>query len=63
MTGNFGFLQAQWPQLYREARNAERDALFDARTTCFYARRAVELNASRAVIGVIEQLNASADAG
>ena len=42
MTGNFGFLQAQWPQLYAEARNAERDALFDARTTCFYARRAVE---------------------
>lgn len=25
MTGNFGFLQAQWPELYREARNAERD--------------------------------------
>ncbi|MFN3002456.1 DEAD/DEAH box helicase family protein [Mycolicibacterium wolinskyi] len=42
MTGNFEFLKAQWPRLYAEARSAERDALFDARTTCFYARRAVE---------------------
>jgi type I restriction enzyme, R subunit len=42
VSGNFGFLQAEWPQLHTEARNAERDALFDARTTCFFARRAVE---------------------
>ena len=42
MVGNFDFLQAEWPQLYAEARNAERDALFDPRTTCFYARRTVE---------------------
>ncbi|MGH3275460.1 MAG: DEAD/DEAH box helicase family protein, partial [Streptosporangiaceae bacterium] len=42
MSGNFEFLQTQWPRLYAEARNAERDALFDGRTTCFYARRAVE---------------------
>jgi type I restriction enzyme R subunit len=42
VSGNFGFLQRQWPQLYAEARDAERDALFDARTTCFYARRAAE---------------------
>jgi type I restriction enzyme R subunit len=42
VSGNFGFLQAQWPPLYAEARAAERDALFDARTTCFYTRRAVE---------------------
>jgi type I restriction enzyme R subunit len=42
VSGNFEFLQAEWPQLHAEARNAERDALFDARTTCFFARRAVE---------------------
>lgn len=43
MVGNFDFLQAEWPQLHAEARKAERDALFDPRTTCFYARRTVEL--------------------
>ncbi|WP_072691128.1 DEAD/DEAH box helicase family protein [Rhodococcus marinonascens] len=42
MVGNFEFLQAEWPQLYAEAKKAERDALFDPRTTCFYARRTVE---------------------
>lgn len=42
MAGNFDFLQTEWPALHVEARTAERDALFDARTTCFYARRTVE---------------------
>ena len=42
MVGNFDFLQAEWPQLHAEAKKAERDALFDPRTTCFYARRVVE---------------------
>ncbi len=42
MTGNFEFLHAEWPQLYASAKSAERDALFDARTTCFYARRTLE---------------------
>ncbi|WP_067830340.1 DEAD/DEAH box helicase family protein [Nocardia inohanensis] len=42
MVGNFDFLQAEWPQLHAEAKKAERDALFDPRTTCFYARRTVE---------------------
>ena len=42
MSGNFEFLQAHQPRLYAEARSAERDALFDGRTTCFYARRAIE---------------------
>ncbi|MGW5441491.1 DEAD/DEAH box helicase family protein [Nocardia asteroides] len=42
MVGNFDFLRAEWPQLHAEAKNAERDALFDPRTTCFYARRTVE---------------------
>jgi type I restriction enzyme, R subunit len=39
---NFDFLKAEWPQLHAGARGAERDALFDARTTCFYARRTLE---------------------
>ena len=43
MTGNFDFLQAEWPALYAEAKAAERDALFDPRTTVFYSRRTVEL--------------------
>lgn len=42
MAGNFDFLQAEWPQIYASAKSAERDALFDARTTCFYARRTLE---------------------
>jgi type I restriction enzyme R subunit len=42
LTGNFDFLRAEWPELNASARNAERDALFDARTTCFYARRTLE---------------------
>ena len=40
---NFGFLQAEWPELYGEAMRAERLAIADPRTSCFYARRAVEL--------------------
>ena len=40
---NFGFLQAEWPELYGEAMRAERLAIADPRTACFYARRAVEL--------------------
>lgn len=42
MAGNFDFLAAEWPRLYASAKSAERDALFDARTTCFYARRSLE---------------------
>ena len=40
---NFGFLQAEWPELYAEAIRAERLAIADPRTSCFYARRTVEL--------------------
>lgn len=43
MNGNFDFLRAEWPQLHAEAKRAEQDALFDPRTTCFYARRTTEL--------------------
>lgn len=42
MAGNFDFLQGEWPHVHASAKNAERDALFDSRSTCFYARRAVE---------------------
>ncbi|MEV3923501.1 DEAD/DEAH box helicase family protein [Actinomadura coerulea] len=40
---NFGFLKAEWPELYGEAVRAERLAIADPRTSCFYARRTIEL--------------------
>ncbi|MGW4715365.1 DEAD/DEAH box helicase family protein [Nocardia sp. NPDC004260] len=40
---NFDFLQAEWPELYAEARRAERSAVGDPRVSCFFARRALEL--------------------
>lgn len=40
---NFHFLRAEWPSLYDEARRAERLAHADPRTSCFYARRVLEL--------------------
>ncbi|CAL9500812.1 DEAD/DEAH box helicase family protein [Streptomyces sp. enrichment culture] len=40
---NFHFLRAEWPALYDEARRAERLAHADPRTSCFYARRVLEL--------------------
>ena len=40
---NFSFLQAEWPDLHAEAARAEAAALSDPRTSCFYARRALEL--------------------
>ncbi|MET8837082.1 DEAD/DEAH box helicase family protein [Micromonospora sp. NPDC004540] len=39
---NFGFLKAEWPDLFREAAKAERNAVADPRTACFYARRTLE---------------------
>ncbi|WP_045879473.1 DEAD/DEAH box helicase family protein [Pseudofrankia sp. DC12] len=41
--GNFGFLLHEWPDLHEEAGLAERNARVDARTSCFYARRCLEL--------------------
>ncbi|MCL3862048.1 DEAD/DEAH box helicase family protein [Actinotalea sp. K2] len=41
--GNFGFLEASWPDLHAESDRAERFAFVDPRTSCFYARRALEL--------------------
>ncbi|WP_026313452.1 DEAD/DEAH box helicase family protein [Actinomadura flavalba] len=40
---NFEFLKAEWPELYGEAFRAERLAVADPRTSCFYARRTIEL--------------------
>lgn len=42
-TGNFGFLRAEWPDLYAEVAKAERYAYGDPRTSCIYARRSLEL--------------------
>jgi type I restriction enzyme, R subunit len=40
---HFAFLDAEWPDLVAEARKAEQLANPDPRTSCFYARRALEL--------------------
>jgi type I restriction enzyme R subunit len=40
---NFAFLQAEWPLVFEAGRKAEDHAHSDARTSCFYARRALEL--------------------
>jgi type I restriction enzyme R subunit len=40
---NFGFLQAEWPELFESATKAETLVHTDARTACFYARRSLEL--------------------
>jgi type I restriction enzyme R subunit len=40
---NFAFLKTEWPDLYDSALQAESFALNEARISCFYARRALEL--------------------
>jgi type I restriction enzyme R subunit len=40
---NFVFLEDDWPDLAAECIQAERSAAVDPRTSCFYARRALEL--------------------
>ncbi|MDI9394123.1 MAG: DEAD/DEAH box helicase family protein [Euryarchaeota archaeon] len=40
---NFAFLEAEWPSLYEAAEKASNSAYPDPRTSCFYARRALEL--------------------
>ena len=42
MATNFAFLKSEWPEVYEAAVKAERDAYADPRTSCFYARRALE---------------------
>ena len=39
---NFGFVEAEWPDLHAEAVRAERFAFVDPRSSCLYARRALE---------------------
>ena len=43
---NFAFLQPEWSFLYGAASKAEGMANTDARTSCFYARRTLELAVS-----------------
>lgn len=40
---NFDFLSAEWKSLHEAATKAEQAAIPDPRTSCFYARRALEL--------------------
>ena len=40
---NFAFLSTEWPLLFESARQTERFAQIDARASCFYARRTLEL--------------------
>ncbi len=40
---NFAFLQREWSLLYEAATKAEDMANTDARASCFYARRTLEL--------------------
>lgn len=39
----FGFVKPEWPEVFDAAARAERATNFDPRTSCFYARRALEL--------------------
>src|SRR5205814_6823412 len=40
---NFGFLATEWPELLKPAEQAENLTSQDPRTSCFYARRTLEL--------------------
>ena len=40
---NFGFVAGEWPDIHEAATRAESFVLADPRTSCFYARRAIEL--------------------
>jgi type I restriction enzyme R subunit len=40
---SFAFLKAEWPDIYEAAAKAESAVFPDPRTSCFYARRALEL--------------------
>lgn len=42
--GNFTFLKAGWPDLYMESVKSECSTVSDPRTSCVYARRALELS-------------------
>ncbi len=40
---NFAFLESEWLTLFESTRKAEQLANSDARASCFYARRTLEL--------------------
>jgi type I restriction enzyme R subunit len=40
---HFAFLKREWPDIYDATARAERAVHFDPRTSCFYARRSLEL--------------------
>src|SRR5271155_5310770 len=40
---HFAFLDSEWPDIAPEAQKAEQSAYADPRTSCFYARRTLEL--------------------
>ena len=40
---NFTFLKTDWPDLYETAREAEQNVNSAPRTSCFYARRSLEI--------------------
>ena len=42
----FDFVRAEWPEVFDAATRAESSARSDPRTSCFYARRALELAVS-----------------
>ncbi len=43
MSSQYAFITSQWPELHAEAVRVEQFALSDPRTSCFYARRTIEL--------------------
>ncbi|TFV52859.1 DEAD/DEAH box helicase family protein [Blastococcus sp. TF02A_35] len=50
---NFGFVEAQWPQVHADCVQAEAYLASDPRSACFYARRAAEQ-----VVGLIYDVDA-----
>ena len=47
---NFAFVRAEWPAVFAEAARAELNGVADPRTSCFYARRCLELTVDVAVL-------------
>ena len=43
MSSQYALIASQWPELHAEAVRVEQFALSDPRTSCFYARRTIEL--------------------
>ncbi len=43
MYSNFGFLSAEWPEVYADCERAESYLTSDPRAACFYSRRSIEV--------------------